>query len=175
MGWSRKSGEEASRTRDYWVAKNATLRLAQGRLLRASRLGPSRPKERLLGMTTTKLHLYQRSASNSWGVFRLRKRAGKNPAASSSCWSITRVRTTSNKRSILFFPARRVSSAASANSRRYIAQSGCQPVLRRGTTTTAASSLRAWRIKYCKNDEETKGVSTASIKLSSTGDARNAA
>ena len=42
--------KEASQTRDYCVAKNATLR--------ASRPDPSRRKERLLWMTS-KLHHYQ--------------------------------------------------------------------------------------------------------------------
>jgi hypothetical protein len=54
--------KEASQTRDYWVAKNATLpraSLAQGRQLRAARpdslgklgTGSSLGKERLLRMT----------------------------------------------------------------------------------------------------------------------------
>jgi hypothetical protein len=53
-------GKEASQTRDYCVAKNATLRQAQGRLLRAARPDPSLRKERLLGMTM-KLRNAQRS------------------------------------------------------------------------------------------------------------------
>jgi len=44
--------KEASRTRDYWVAKNVTLR--------AARPDPSPRKERLLRMTI-KLHHYDRA------------------------------------------------------------------------------------------------------------------
>ena len=46
--------KEASQTRNYWVAKNATPRrasLAQGGLPCAARPDPSLRKERLLGMT----------------------------------------------------------------------------------------------------------------------------
>jgi len=52
--------KEASQTRDYCVAKIATLRQAQGRLHRAARPDPSLRKERLLRMTS-KLHHHRSS------------------------------------------------------------------------------------------------------------------
>jgi hypothetical protein len=45
------ANREASQTRDYCVAKNATLRLRSGQAPRAARPDPSLRKERLLGMT----------------------------------------------------------------------------------------------------------------------------
>ena len=101
--------------------------------------------------------------------------AGENPARPNSSSSIARIVTRSNKRSILFCPARKDCSAASANPGRKIAQSGCQRRSARGTTPTASGARRAWLNKYCNNSDVKSGASTANIKLSSVGELRNAA